>query len=950
MMGKRAKKPAKDGDKSGQQDGSSKACGSTSAGGRRAKKEKEKDLIDIAVRDLVLNMSECDNTDVPRREQFRRVVLVKYLQQNVESMYPQIGRETYRVPDVHINKGKEGEINQDGVSELIQPTDTDIRSDRAHSFVIDMVYQLSKRMKETKIGPFFIISSYEYDHFLSRLKASFDEKLCPYDVDVNFPNGSGHDRGEIDILIVLPKHVIFMEIKAIGDNFGDYGGDKLIPVRENIKKSTKQLLRDQKVFDHIMADLKLQDFKCTDIVALPNLERQCLKEALRDEDLWEKCQGIKFICKEDMPKSRLNFQEDFHVFYKWWIDNVFPEIYDDEKYSLIGLSQGRHTNWSSLSQQENLNTENEVNQMSPLDEIKIIVGRYIGFMSVVRVCNNSNTKLHRIEGVMEGRRKGQLVWYVGEKFANIVLTPDQKRYLDANIRLGYLCGPPGSGKTVVLSLRARRWILNDDNFVVVVNMYRGAPGRAIGKQILNTITSNSDKNKESFLKYHTMEIGVDVSVDKFNREEFVKEIKSRWKEDLGDGGQRVMFIVDETYVQSYWNTVFQALRQEFVNSAMWCAGLYGKQPDQFTSLELTKVIRCPPNVQHILLEIDWVDDRKKCYVTDSTTAFLPSNGPQVLTIRHQEHTEYVNVSPSQCPLCGNDLVEIFRKLQVRNPGRAHTEPDLRMWSLQCSEIILLVNMPRTLYSPDPAGFLDTTVDKYRDYMRTFQDCPMLQKLNQAGYPTKVHTNLSCSDLVTKKVQDVINVTWIYTYQGLENKVIIFLPGDEAMPDNCSESYFTEAALNIPCPGLMGSEVKEGQENVDMTGRQTSRGDSESGNSEGIGVSTDSDCSDSDNTPEYNKQRRQMENSQEGMTCQGKLCDDCWCSCEVEQPCPSGDEDLRETINPAQDNSVPFPEPKSTPLEERIVSTADMNRYTRWDKSNLFISGSRCTSQLILITR
>lgn len=95
---------------------------------------------------------------------------------------------------------------------MIRPTDTDIRSDRAHSFVSDMVYELSTHLKRTKVGPFFIISSYEYDHFLSRLKTSIEEKLCPPDADVHFPKGSGHDRGEIDILIALPKHVIFMEV------------------------------------------------------------------------------------------------------------------------------------------------------------------------------------------------------------------------------------------------------------------------------------------------------------------------------------------------------------------------------------------------------------------------------------------------------------------------------------------------------------------------------------------------------------------------------------------------------------------------------------------------------------------------------------------------------------------------------------------------------------------
>ncbi|CAG5116282.1 unnamed protein product, partial [Candidula unifasciata] len=557
---------------------------------------------------------------------------------------------------------------------------------------------------------------------------------------------------------------------------------------------------------------------------------------------------------------------------------------------------------------------------------------YIGFMSVVKVCNNANSKLHRIEGLVEGRRKGQMVWYVGERFANIVLTPDQKDYLDTDIKLGYLCGPPGSGKTVVLSLRARRWILNEGNFVVVVNMYRGAPGRAIGKHILKTITENSDENKELTLRKHTMEIGVDVGANMFQRQEFVDRIRSRWGDEIGEYGNRILFIVDETYVQTYWDSVFQTLRQEFTNSAMWCAGLYGKQPDRFTSLKLTKVIRCPPSVQHILSLIDWVDDRKHCYITDSTKAALPTNGPQVLAVRHQHHKAYVHLPPAECPLCGSDLVNIFKRLQVRLPEKGHTDPDLQLWSLKCSEIVILVNMPRSLYRQDEAGYLDTTVDRYKTYMLGLKNCALLDKLRAAGYPTRVHTDLSCGQLVTQATQEVINVTWIYTYQGLENKVVIFLPGDEAMPQYWDEEYLTEPSLNIPCPGLMASEDETWKEKTEPcehadSGEGVSRGSSESDSvsEEETGASADSEDSDSIVSDRQTFLRDTHVPDNLGLAASSSLITSAVSNCH--HTCLS-----------------------MTSIEEHIFNIADIQGYTRWDKSNLFISASRCTSQLILITR
>ena len=44
------------------------------------------------------------------------------------------------------------------------------------------------------------------------------------------------------------------------------------------------------------------------------------------------------------------------------------------------------------------------------------------------------------------------------------------------------------------------------------------------------------------------------------------------------------------------------------------------------------------------------------------------------------------------------------------------------------------------------------------------------------------------------------------------------------------------------------------------------------------------------------------------------------------------------------DSSHFPAPVDVTYVE-----SDLDTYTRWDKNNLFISASRCTSQLILVT-
>lgn len=87
-----------------------------------------------------------------------------------------------------------------------------------------------------------------------------------------------------------------------------------------------------------------------------------------------------------------------------------------------------------------------------LISILIVSVSYVGFFSVVELAPNSKLQKLRVEG----RRKGQSVLHVGNQFSAIVLNKEQTNYASADLKLGYLCGPPGSGKTVVLAVKARR--------------------------------------------------------------------------------------------------------------------------------------------------------------------------------------------------------------------------------------------------------------------------------------------------------------------------------------------------------------------------------------------------------------------------------------------------------------------------------------------------------------
>ncbi|XP_059168314.1 uncharacterized protein LOC131950254 [Physella acuta] len=809
---------------------------------KKKKIDTENDPMLINLNELIISSSECDNTDKPASQAISDYLLRDYLKKHVEELYPSIGKETYRVPYVHFNKVQSKQDTADRTPEVqkAHSEETDKRSDRAHSRVGDAVYHLSldlTKEKDEKVCPFFIISSYQYDNYLSELKDHLAE------ADIKLPQGCGVQRGEADIIIILLNHVIFVEVKATGDNLAEYKVKKET-IQSTIKKAEHQLERDRKIFDYIFSHLDLKSFKFTEVIAFPNLDRSLVTDVLGTNPFVSEHKEYKFLCKEDMPDESSG--GNLERFKTWWSLNVFTE--------------------NTILQDVKAREE-------ALDNMKSIIGCYVGFFSVVELAPNSKLRKLRVEG----RRKGQSVLHVGNQFSAIVLNGEQSDYSLATEKLGYLCGPPGSGKTVVLAVKARRWILDgSQNYVVIVNMYRGAAGRVIGKQIVKLITEVTDAQKKEKLQNHCVEIP--VNVDKFQKDEFVRSVNKQVTHE-GQDFSRVLFIVDETYVKSYWEEVFNTLRS-FDGSGLWCAGLYGKQPQGFKEMLLNKVIRCPPKIQRVLKLIDWDERRVECYCKDSASEVLPSDGPTVLTVRHLQHASQQNVSPLDCSQCGKELVKLLQdEFNVEKPGMCHTQPDLAKSSLKCSDIVFLVNLPRTCYKPDEAHYLDTTDDEYKSYMKNLKQSVMLKELNTAGYPLKIHTEFLCSELTTASPAELINVVWIYAYQGLENKVVIFIPGDEAMPENTDKDYLKDATLNIPCPGLKGAESNDSWT-----------------------------CICKENDSHLSEIRSNADDAQNKDSCRGKT------------------------------------------IADFHFKDEDVDRYTRWDKNGLFISASRCTSQLILVTR
>ena len=244
------------------------------------------------------------------------------------------------------------------------------------------------------------------------------------------------------------------------------------------------------------------------------------------------------------------------------------------------------------------------------------------------------------------------------------------------------------------------------------------------------------------------------------------------------------------------------------------------------------------------------------------------------------------------------------------------------------------------------GYLDTTIRKYQAYMQCYQNCPFVEELQRQGYPVRVHTDLSCPGLLppqsavhhpgssrsksagveretsgqqqlpTPDHYQVINLTWVYTYQGMENKVIVFIPGDHIMPQGQDiPTEWTDPELNIPCPGLFNDTMQdEDQATTSGPGETNVTGEREnlvSSNTAGAAQSGSG-------------------------------------SLEVEGSDSDSSTD-RDTDSEELGSSALFPQSTRIRDSAKFFKKEDIDMYGRWDKNNLLISGSRCTSLLVMVT-
>uniref|UniRef100_A0A2C9LH51 Uncharacterized protein n=1 Tax=Biomphalaria glabrata TaxID=6526 RepID=A0A2C9LH51_BIOGL len=455
-----------------------------------------------------------------------------------------------------------------GVEVLSEVMKKDTRADEGENRVISSLEYIANDPQEK---PMFIICGYQYNNYLNKLREEMFSKG-----EANRPvRAFGQTmRAEHDCLIFHKKYgAIIVCIKAIGDNFSDWNAsleERVDSTNKILKKALKQLEREEAMIRHVTSDL-CPGLKCHKLIALPNMQRDDVQGALEVDPELKKSvdqltngRGVDmFLCQDELSSKFTSIwdqpKEVKSRLMSWWKDVVDNLLTNKE---------------------DKVCTDNDLEKetMSP-KVYRQIIGRYCGLLSTVEVWSPNNPRV-------EVRSASEAANVCAKRFSKLVLLPHQVEVLCSNHQRLFLYGPPGSGKTLLLILKAREWLLLNKT-VIVLNV---RPGCSYGYPYAYGLFEKLKKMME-----HNKSL-VDRNLKMYNIDSLMFQ-----SDMLSQIFPSSCVIIDEITPSAH--PIIEhlcCLQVQYI----WCAG--GFVEDRpitargFHTCKMDKILRCPPIVQTLL--------------------------------------------------------------------------------------------------------------------------------------------------------------------------------------------------------------------------------------------------------------------------------------------------------------------------------------------------------------
>ncbi|XP_070178513.1 uncharacterized protein [Littorina saxatilis] len=662
--------------------------------------------------------------------------------QRVKEWYPNLPEQAYFVPAVYMNRTQHKPEKIAGQEVyVLQPLnqDSDGRDDAANNTVLRCIKQLARgQVFGVPKQVMFVVSQLEFRNYLNNMSANAQTSALPRAVDDDLQKQK-KGEGDFDTLIIHREFgVIACEIKAVGDNFASINlteAQQIENIEKRVSSAVKQLQKSRVVLKHLVSDYpKPPRIRVT--LMVPNISVEQLGKVLsKSKQLRERLCGSLDIDKTRDPIPKCFTSDNVNKLTDWWqqcieLDGPDSAMTDDLYLDLVARFGGPATTVTV-----------------PCSTVPCLAKAH---RPVVRTPG---------EGVVE----------TANRFApaDIVLHPTQLDVLhkEASEPLVYLCGPPGTGKSLILILRALAWIQEKRKPVHVVSTREGnmAASHMINQQ-LKEMTKQTDSGQENgiaepaenpWVHLHIFDLPIQM---KPAVEELAK---------LESAGE-LFVIVDEAcdvftgYSEKNF-TEFCTRLQERVGEGLhlWAAGMYHKlKPPDFKEVVLKTALRTPPSITRHVMQHRAIGEGKDVHGYEASSVPLPAYGPEPDVVLHQgkEHDDVKD--PHDCFKCGQKVAEILNTLHVGRRGRvAGNNPQ----PPRCRDVIVLTW---------DSYFREETTG------RTAREASsLIRGLRHSGFPVTV---LETGDadavgaVATMSGPDEIVAAGSRFVQGLERKIVVYV--------------------------------------------------------------------------------------------------------------------------------------------------------------------------------
>ncbi|XP_025114192.1 uncharacterized protein LOC112576139 [Pomacea canaliculata] len=675
-----------------------------------------------------------------------------YLKEEVLLMFPNVFEAVYFVPPFYFNKTRDTPFSvADQVVNVLQlPDPCDVRHDRAMQHVLNCLHYVAI----PGVEQMFVLTQFKYTDYLKSIPEEFSNHLLPVS---SLANEHEQDRS-FDFLIIHRRYGVLVGVVKDCSSISDKRKSKIGTNAERVCKVSEvieQLKRAGGFVTEAMSD-KANFPKVRKVLVLFN----CAQPTI-----------------ESIPRINKNPSELWAISFKTLPDCLEPDFCQVKQFK---------EEWDNMAKESQ--DSFTLNDQQYLE----IIGRF---------CGPATTPILSMESKSYQLPKtfSHAVSLTGEIFERNLLIPKLTELL--NEPFLFLAGPPGTGKTRILGLVGRKWVLEGHP----VHIISTSPGGKQAARHLKHLISSTVSSVPVKVFHIKIDLGKKKSIEKQldTLEKSLKEayiiavelnfqMKHGAKRILAPAAKLVLYgreTVKATvsYVKSSEdlpttitefdidNTpptgdniqrkkrvqfLFKDLRRRFPNLHMWGAGcteLDLEVPDLRVEF-LTECLSCPPSVRKEACEKNRVYGVGK----HSENQYpVPTSGPPVKHFYHQGQGHFKEHPPQECTLCTKDMISfLIHDLCIKDES---TKADVTQQEIQANRPL----RPAPIQYNDILIFFESDVNN---------STPMVKSLVAEGIPVTVINHPNQSTEVRQEKNSVL-VAKSSLYLGYRRKVVVFVEGD-----------------------------------------------------------------------------------------------------------------------------------------------------------------------------